>query len=162
MDIWFNIGKKLRTFYEWYFRDSIQISSPTLNQRSKQLGKILTLIGLVGWLGFFLFVWVTKWSGRGPNLDQWFTFILISIIVPWVSYRVFRMLFWLVDRFEATSIDVLSDTSRKLIPIFVVLILIPVTLHLWGHMILSSFDQDMNLWDFFESWQLFSIGTSVP
>jgi len=159
------MGKTLKSFYEWYFRDSIQISSPTLDQWSKRLGKILTLLGFSGFWAFILIMLVTNQKGRMPRLEEWFWIVSIGIIVPWVSYRVFRMLFWLFDGRIKERIDVWSESSRKMIPILVFLILIPVTLHLWGHIILSFFSYaefGEVVWDFFRYWDLFSIETTVP
>ena len=59
-------------------------------------------------------------------------------------------------------VDRWSDTSRKWIPILVFLILIPVTLHLWGGMIWWFFESEMDLWEFIGSWNLLIIETSTP
>jgi len=39
--------EKLKSIYEWYFKDSIKISSPSLDEGSKRLGKVIAILG--GW-----------------------------------------------------------------------------------------------------------------
>ena len=107
-----------KSFFEWYFKDSIQIPSPSLDEGSKRLGKLLTILGVGGyWISIILLI-ILDWNetddidyqvlffwNENSNYDyqvQVFIFFIFffPVIVGWVFYRGVRFCFWVADGFS--------------------------------------------------------------
>ena len=93
-----------KSFFEWYFKDSIQIPSPSLDEGSKRLGKLLTILGVGGYWTSIILLIILDWN-ENSNIDyQVLVFIsfifFFPVIVGWVFYRGVRFCFWVADGFS--------------------------------------------------------------
>ena len=84
----------VRSFYKWYFRDNIVIPYPKFDESSKRLGKTISILFGLGWLGIFTFLTIIKGINSDPRF--WLVFLLPGIIGPWIQYRFIRLFFWAV------------------------------------------------------------------
>ena len=85
---------KIKLFYKWYFRDNIVIPYPKFDERSKRLGKTISIVFGLGWLGLFTSLTIIKGVSSDPRF--WLVFLLPGIIGPWIQYRFIRISFWAV------------------------------------------------------------------
>ena len=91
-------GTPIKQFVAWFFKDSIKISSQSLDEGSKRLGKLLIFLWLGGFWIFVLMMSVSKGIPDRPK--EWVFMLIFGIILPWIVYRVFRGMFWVVDGFR--------------------------------------------------------------
>ncbi len=82
----------LKSFYAWYFEDSLKISSPFLDRGSKRLGKTIAPV-----LSLVLALIIAANVNDKPS--HAIIFLIAAIILPWFIYRFIRGLFWTVDGF---------------------------------------------------------------
>ena len=96
----------MKSIYDWFFRDSMIFFSAKLDEGSSRLGKALSflvaspIILFVGVLLLNLGVYIEdEWS---QLLGESFCLLIAAgffLICSWVTYRVIRVTFWLVDGF---------------------------------------------------------------
>ena len=96
--------EKLKSIYEWYFKDSIKISSPSLDEGSKRLGKVIAILG--GWfVGGGGAVMILEGLNIGQSFLAWCFVCVVAIFIgPKATYLIFRgslwVIFWVVDGFR--------------------------------------------------------------
>ena len=99
------MNEKMKSFFEWFFRDNIVIPYPRIDEGTKRLGQVLTVLISVGCLLFYVFAAVHD----GPRVYGYAMFLaLITPICAWVGYKVYRRFLlgiillsvWVVDGFR--------------------------------------------------------------
>ena len=95
------MNEKVKSFYNWYFKDNIVIPYPKFDEGSKRLGKTISILFGLGWLGIFTSLIIIKGVSSDPRF--WSVFLLPIIIGPWIQYKFIRLSFWtiiwIIDRF---------------------------------------------------------------
>jgi hypothetical protein len=86
--------EKVKLFYKWYFKDNIVIPYSRFDESSKRLGRIISILFGLGWLGLFTSLTIIKGVSSDPRF--WLVFLLPGIIGPWIQYRFIRLSFWAV------------------------------------------------------------------
>ena len=99
-------GKKMfKSFFEWFFRDSIKISSSTLDEGSKRVGKLLAILVVVSCplICIFIIFLVGSFSSLNSvvtNISLTLLYTLLGVISGWFIYRLVRIIFWVIDGFR--------------------------------------------------------------
>ena len=94
------VKEMIKSFFEWFFRDSIKILSPSLDESSKRLGKIISIpIGIFfGW--YFLLIFgedLPAIMQPSSSIGEISVLLVCAIIGIRIFYKVFRILFLVVD-----------------------------------------------------------------
>ena len=88
------MNEKVKSFYNWYFKDNIVIPYPKLDEGSKRLGKLLCTSGGIGWVIFVMVALIEH-----PTLPPLFhipLYFLLGLIFAWIGFRIIRGSFWAV------------------------------------------------------------------
>jgi hypothetical protein len=99
------MNKKLKSYYEWFFQDKIVLASPSLDEGSKRLGKVVSILcGSV--LGGFLTVFILE-ENRISFYDRDVSNGIIgcfgAVLGVWITYRLVRIIFWVIDGFRGAN-----------------------------------------------------------
>jgi hypothetical protein len=100
------MNEKVKSFYEWFFKDNIIIPNPRIDAGSKRIGKFVCFLVVGGWIVICLYI---GFDVR-HDPDQWEQVVYLSfpwavggLVGGWILYRVIRVCFrgviWLIDGF---------------------------------------------------------------
>ena len=81
--------EKAKLFYEWFFRDKLVLPYPRVDKFSKQQGKVLSILGGVGWIIFTLVIVVEK-PGEFLVAQILFYTLFVGPLFSWIGYRAIR------------------------------------------------------------------------
>jgi hypothetical protein len=98
------MNKKVKSFYEWFFREKLVLPNPKIDEGTKRLGKILATFGGGGFLLFTLFHFIDYLLYysfdikliKPEDLLFYLSFLLLGPLSAWIGYRIFRWSFWSV------------------------------------------------------------------
>ena len=93
-------------FYNWFFRDSMVFSSTKLDEGSKRLAKLLSLLAASPSILFLAIILLNfGFYTEDPFsqlMEESMCFLIFAgffLIVSWLTYRITRAIFWLIDGF---------------------------------------------------------------
>ena len=80
---------KAKLFYEWFFRDRLVLPYPLVDKVSKQQGKILSILGGVGWIIFVLVIVIERPDEFLISQILFYT-LFVGPLFSWIGYRAIK------------------------------------------------------------------------
>lgn len=81
--------RNIKLFYEWFFKDKLILPYPQVDKFSKQQGKVLSILGGLGWIVFVLVIVVQK-PGEFLISQILFYTLFVGPLFSWIGYRAIR------------------------------------------------------------------------